>query len=210
MDAERHGRQCFTEDRESHPDLRRQRATVGVAQHDPLGPRVGRGPCAVKRIAGIFGEAVEEVLGVEQHALALSDEERDRLADHLQVLLARDAHDLLDVQDRGLSDERAHRREGLRQDPQPLVCISGHLAAACHPERDDLGVIEMLVGEKPEQLLLLRIRRWKAGLDHVHAQRVERVHDAKLLISGEAHAAAAHPVAQGGVVELDVGHRPTP
>ena len=193
------------DDRHRDADLRRQRAAVGVAQHDPLGPRVGRRARAVQRVAGVFGEAVEEVLGVEQHALAVSDQERDRLGDHLQVLLARDAHDLLDVQHRGLADERAHGRERLREDPQPLVRVGVDPAPARHPERDDLSRLEALLGEQLEQLLLLRVRRREAGLDHVHAERVERVHDAQLLIGGQAHAAAAHAVAQGGVVELDVG-----
>ena len=92
----------------------------------------------------------------------------------------------------------------------PSSCVGVDLAPARHPERDDLGRLEVLLGEQREQLLLLRVRRGEAGLDHVHAERVERVHDAQLLICGEAHAAAAHAVAQGGVVELDVGHRAYP
>ncbi len=40
------------------------------------------------------------------------------------------------------------------------------------------------------------------------AERVERVHDAQLLLRGEAHAASPHAVAQGGVVELYVAHQP--
>jgi len=46
-------------------------------------------------------------------------------------------------------------------------------------------------------------RRGEPGLDHVHAELVEGVDDAQLLLGGERHAAAAHAVAQGGVVELD-------
>ena len=146
------------------------------------------------------------MLGVEQHALARADEERDRLGDHLQVLLARDAHDLLDVQHRGLADERAHRRERLREHAQPLVGLGGDVAPARHPERDDLGDLRSArSASSSNSSLLLRVRRREAGLDHVHAERVERVHDAQLLLGGEAHAAAAHAVAQGRVVELDVG-----
>ena len=200
VDPERDAGERFGDDRHRDADLRRQRAAVGVAQHDPLGPRVGRRARAVQRVAGVFGEAVEEVLGVEQHALAVPDQERDGLADHLQVLLARDAHDLLDVQQRGLADERADRGERLGEDPQALVLLRRDLAPARHPERDDLGGLEALLREQLEQLLLLRVRRREAGLDHVHAERVERVHDAQLLAGGEAHAAAAHAVAQGRVI----------
>ena len=122
-------------------------------------------------------KAVEEVLGVEQHALADPDQIGDRLADHLQVLLARGLHDLLHVQHRGLADERADGSEAAGQHGQALVLLGGHAAAAGHPEGDDLGDLQALVGEQLEELLLLRVRDREAGLDHVHAEGVERVHD---------------------------------
>ena len=78
----------FADDGQRGADLGRQRAAVGVAQHQPLGARIGGGPQAVERVPGVEGEAVEEVLGVEQHPLAGPDQVGDRLADHLQVLLA--------------------------------------------------------------------------------------------------------------------------
>ena len=109
VDAERDARQRFAHDRERRADLRRQRAAVGVAQHDPLGARVGGRAQAVERVARVEREAVEEVLGVEQHALAGLHEEGDRVGDHREVLLARDAHDLLDVQ-HARSCRRACRR----------------------------------------------------------------------------------------------------
>ena len=105
VDAERDARQRFADDGERGADLRRQRAAVGVAQHQALGARVGGRAQAVERVAGVEREAVEEVLGVEQHALAGADEERDRVGDHREVLLARDAHDLLDVQHRCLAHD---------------------------------------------------------------------------------------------------------
>ena len=45
----------------------------------------------------------------------------------------------------------------------------------------------------------------------VDAEPVQPVHDAQLLARGQGHARAPHPVAQGGVVELDVArHAPPP
>jgi len=85
------------------------------------------------------------VLGVEQHALVVADEKRDRLGDHLQVLLARDAHDLLDMERRGLADQRAHGCKGLREDPQSLIGVRVDTAPARHPERDDLSGLETLL-----------------------------------------------------------------
>ena len=97
------------------------------------------------------------MLRVEQHALALRDEERDGLGDHREVLLARDAHDLLDVRDGGLADQRAHRREGLREDPQPLVVVGSTSRRRVIPKATISRVLEMLLGEQPEELLLLRV-----------------------------------------------------
>ena len=200
VDAEREAGQRFAHDRERGADLRRQRAAVGVAQHDALGARLGGRAQAVERVAGVQREAVEEVLRVEQHALARAGEERDGLGDHREVLLTRDAHDLLHVQHRGLAHDRAHRREALREHPQPLVLRRGHLAPAGHAEGHHLRARELHLGEQREQLLLLRVRGREARLDHVHAELVERADDAQLLLRGQAHAAAAHAVAQGGVV----------
>ena len=69
---------------------------------------------AAERVRGVVGEPVEEVLGVVDHALALADEERDRLGDHPQVLLAVDLHDLLEVK-----APRSCRRSCRRARPTP-------------------------------------------------------------------------------------------
>ncbi len=161
-----------------------------------------------ERIGAVERVAVEEVLGVEQHALSLRHEEGDRVADHREVLLWRGAHDLLHVQKRGLADQGAGGREAVGEHAQPLVLLGAALAAAGHAEGDDLGGVELLLGEQLEQLALLGVRGGEAGLDHVDAQGIERVHHAQLLLRGERHAAAAHAVAQGGVVELDGRHQP--
>jgi hypothetical protein len=79
-------------------DLSRQRRAVGVAQRDVLGARLDGRAQAAQRVAGVGPEAVEEVLRVVDHPLALADEERDGVGDHAQVLLRVHAHDLLQVQ----------------------------------------------------------------------------------------------------------------
>jgi hypothetical protein len=145
----------------SRDDLRdgaREAPAVGVAQDHALRTGIGGGAQAVERVGGVKRVAVEEVLGVEQYALAVRDEERDGLLDHREVLIARDAQHALDVRDRALADERADRREGLGENPQSLVGFGTPAAAARHPERDDLGVLERLVLEQVEELLLLGVR----------------------------------------------------
>ena len=193
VDAERHAGQCFGDDRQSGADLRRQRASVGVTQNDPLGTRLGGGPQAVERITGVEAKAVEEVLGVEQHALAGAQQKRHRVGDHRQVLLARDADDLLDMQHRRLTHERAGRREHLGQDPQALVGLGGDVPAAGHAEGDDLRDVQRLVGEQLEQLVLLGIRRREARLDQVDSEGIEGMDHPHLLLGGEAQVPSPMP-----------------
>ena len=168
-----------------------------------LGAGVGGRAQALQRVVAVGAPAVEEVLGVVDHALALADEERDRRADHVEVLLARDLDDLLEVQAPGLADQRADRREAVGEHAQRRVVGRRDVAAARHPERGDLGVLEALAREQLEQLELLGVRRREAGLDQVDAELVELVGDAQLLGSAERHVRALHAIAQGRVVELD-------
>jgi hypothetical protein len=187
-------------------DLERQRRAVRVAQAHSVGAGVRRRAQALERIGRVVAEPVEEVLGVVDDALAGGSEERDRLGDHREVLIAVDAHDLLEVQRPRLADDRADRGERARQDPHPLVLVGRHAAPARHPERGDLRPVERLAREQLEQLELLGVRRREAGLDQVHAQLVEAMRDAQLLVRGQRHPLTLHPVAQGRVVELDGGH----
>jgi hypothetical protein len=145
------------------------------------------------------------VLGVVDHPLALGGQEGDRVGDHAQVLLGVDAHDLLQVQRPGLADERADGREGGCEQPQRRVLVGAGVAPARHAERAHVGR-EALAREALEQLLLLRVRGREAGLDEGDAEVVEQVRDAHLLLGRERHPLPLHPVAQGGVVDLDRGH----
>jgi hypothetical protein len=206
VDADRDARQRLAHIRHRTGDLAGQRGPVGVAQHDALGAGRGGRAQALDRVVAVLAQAVEEVLGVEDHALALPDEEGDGLRDHRQVLRARDAHDLLDMTDRGLADDRADGREAVGQHAQPAVLVRGDTAPARHAECGDRRVRERLVLQAGEQLGLLGVRRGEARLDDVDAEVVEAVHEAHLLLGGERHAAPAHAVAQRRVVELDAGH----
>ena len=180
--------------------LRGQRRAVRVAQRHGLGARLGGGTNTAQRVLRLGAVAVEEVLGVVDDALVLRAQERDRLGDHAQVLLAVDLDDLLEMQRPGLADERADRRHGIREQPQRLVARGGHAAPARHPEGCDLGLAEALAGEQLEQLLLLWVRGREAGLDQLDAELVEAVGDPQLLLGGERHALPLHAVAQRGVV----------
>ena len=189
-------------------DVTGQAAAVGVAEGDVLGPGVGRRRHAFERVGGVFAVAVEEVLGVEERPLALLAAEGDRVGDHRQVLLAADPDHLLDVQRRALADQAdrpARRRPP--EPPAPVVLGGGAVAAAGHPEGDDRRLLQLGLAEPLEELGFLRVAAGKAGLDEVDPERVEGLGDLELLADRERHAAPAHAVAQGRVVELYLFHR---
>src|SRR5437763_22727 len=83
--------------------------------------------------------------------------------------------------------------------PQPWIVGRGHATAPRHPERRELGVLEGLALEHPEDLGVLGVRPQEAGLDETHPQAVDRVGHAQLLLGRQRHALALHAVTQGGV-----------
>src|SRR6185437_16210533 len=91
-------------------DAVRKRSPVGVAAGDRIGSGFGGGRNASERVRRVVGVAVEEVHRVVDDPLALGNQERDRLRDHAEVLVAVDLDDLLQVQAPGLADDRADRR----------------------------------------------------------------------------------------------------
>ena len=187
--------------------LRRQRRAVRVAERHVLGPRLGRGAEAAERVVGVVAEGVEEVLGVVDHALALPGEEGHRVGDHAQVLLGVHLRDLLEVERPRLPHERADGREAVGEQAQrrrpPRRPASRRRVM---PKAATSAVSKRLLREQLEERLLLGVRGREAGLDQVHAERVERVRHAHLLVHRERHALALHPVAQGRVIDDDPGH----
>ena len=204
LDADVSERTCHLERRGGNAV--RERSPVGVAAGHGLRSRLGRDHQALERIPRVVGIAVEEVLGVVDDALASCDEERDRIGDHAQVLLAIDPDHLLEVQGPRLTDEHDDRGEAPGQDPQSRVLLGTGVPPAGHPEGRDVGVLEALGREQREELELLRVRFGEPGLDHVDPELVEAVGDAELLLRRERHALPLHAVAERGVEELDRGH----
>gem|GEM_PF-5853363 len=187
-------------------DEARQAAAICVAEGDVLGPCFGRGAHALEREGGGVAVAVEEVLGVEDDALAGADAEGDGVADHRQVLLLGDANHLLQVQAPALSDQADHRCHRLDQGRQGRVFGGGEPSPPGHPEGADRRALQLQPGEPLEELGFLRVGTGKASLDEVDAESVEGVDDVQLLADRERHALTAHAVPQGGVVEPDLFH----
>ena len=88
-------------------------------------PAVGGGLEGLQGVVGVALEAVEEVLGVVDHLGDVRGEEGDRVGDHPQVLVERDAQDLAGLEVPALADDRHGR--GRRRRPGP--------ASRCRPRR---------------------------------------------------------------------------
>src|SRR4051795_5529776 len=180
---------------------------IRFAERDVLGPGIGRGAHAFQRVPGVVPVAIEEVLGVVDHALACVGEIRDRVSDHRQVLLAAHLGDLLEVEAPGLADQGHHGREAIGQQPQSFVLGRLGVPAPGHAEGADGGLLEIDFSQHLEELELLRVGPGEAGLDEVDAELVELGDHADLLLRGEGHALALHAVAQSRVVEEYLSHR---
>ena len=142
-----------------------KRRAVRVAQRHVLGARLGGGAQAAQRVVRVVAEGVEEVLGVVDHPLALPGQEAHGVGDHPQVLLGIHLRDLLEVERPRLPDQRADRGEAVGKDLQPLIVLSGSIAAPRHAEGGDGRPSEALLRQELEERFLLRIGGGEAGLD---------------------------------------------
>jgi hypothetical protein len=148
--------------------------------------------------------AVEEVLGVEEDRTALRLQVRDGVAHHAHVLLEGGAQRLGDVDVPRLAEDADRLAPGLQQGAQARVVLGGGVLGAGHPERRDLRGLELEVAGTLEELDIFGVRSRESALDVVHAEQVEALGNAQLVLDGEREALALGPVSQCGVVEGDL------
>ncbi len=186
-------------------DLVRQRAAIGVAQHEVARTVGHRGFEHAQRELGIAGEAVEEVLGIEQHLHPGVAQELDRVADHRDALVERGAQCFGHVVVPRLADDANGTDVRLDQMAQRVVAVDLALHPPGRPERDEGARLELqLVGHPAEQLVVLGVRTGPARLDVVHAEPVELLRDPQLVLDRERDALQLRPVPERGVVYLYV------
>ena len=191
--------------------LGRQCAAVRVAQHEPLGARVLRGLQRGQRVLAVGAEAVEEVLGVEQHLVHPGPEERERVTDHREVLGQRGAERLGHVEVPRLADDRGHRRARLQERLHVGVRIGVAAGAAGHAEGRELRVLERDVLHPPEEPQIFWIGARPTALDVVDAERVQTGGEPDFVLHRERHTLALGAVSQRRVVDLDQpSHRVPP
>src|SRR5262249_31818448 len=150
----------------------------------------------------------EEVLGVEDDLVHPGAQERDRVADDVEVLLQRDAQVVPDMEIPRLADDGDDRCLGAQQCLQVAVVRGAHARAAGGTERGDTCRPEPEPANAAEELLVARIRARPAAFHVVDAQVVEALGDAELVVEREADVFGLRAVAQRRVVELDLPHQP--
>ena len=186
-------------------DLVGQRSAVGVAQHDVAGALDDGGlerPQGELRVGLV---AVEEVLHVDEHPTSLAGEVGDRVGDHRLALVERRLQRLRHVVVAALGDDAHRRRAGLDEVAQRGVVVDlaaraagraeGHQRARCQAQ---------FGGGAGEELDVLGVGARPPALDVLHAEEVELLGDAQLVLDGGRHPLDLQAVAQGGVEDLDV------
>src|SRR6266850_606734 len=189
-------------------DFPRQAPSVGVAEHEAVGPRGLRGQQRPHRVVRVALVAVEEVLGVVDDLLEVLEEVCDRIRDHGHVLLERGAERRGHVEVPRLAEDGDDGRARLDQRLQVAVLLRPDAGPPGGAERADLRALEHRVLHALEEPQVLGIGPGPAALDVVDTELVEAVRDAHLVLHREGHALALGAVAEGGVVDLDLtGHR---
>ena len=185
-------------------DLVRERPAVGVAQHEVAGTLHDGRLERPQRELGVGLVAVEEVLGVDEHASAVADEELDRVGDHRLTLVQRGLQRLRDVVLRALGDDADRRRPGVDEVAQRGVVVDLATRSARRAERNERARCQpQLCRRAGEELDVLRVGTGPAALDVVHAEHVELFGDAQLVLDGRRHALDLEAVTQRCVEDLD-------
>ena len=187
-------------------DPARQHAAVGVAQRDDLGAGLGGDPQHLERVVAVGAVAVEEVLGVEEDPLPLGAQVRHGVADHREVLLERGAQRQLDVPVVGLGDQGHDPGAAVAQRRHQRVVGGRDPGTPGGTEGRQLGVLEVeLLASAAEELGVLRVGARPAALDEADAELVDVPRDVQLVEDREVQALLLGAVAQGRVVDVEVG-----
>ena len=184
-------------------DVERQHPTVRVAQHQPLGAGLFGSGKHLHRERCIRGVAVEEVLGVEEHAPTLCAQERHGVTHHSHALVQARAERLGHVQVPGLPDQ-AHELGARVEKVAERLGVLGRLARPSrHAERHERGGLQRLLGREREELGVARVRARPPAFNEREPDLVELVQDTQAILDRVGEVGALGAVAQGGVVQLD-------
>ncbi len=181
-------------------DLVRQRAAIGVAQHDPARAGLVGGFGAGERVIGIVLVAVEEMLAIDDGLAPRRDRRLHALGNAFEVLLQRAAERDMNLVIPALGDEHDGVGGAVEQSGDARIVGGGAPRALGHAEGGEMRVRRALC---LEEFGVLRIGAGIAALDVVDAERVEQSRDLLLVVEREIDARGLGAVAQGGVEQSD-------
>ena len=178
-------------------------AAVRVAQHDARGAALGRRPQRRQRVDGVGPVAVEEVFGVVNQTGHARGEVADGVGDDLKILLVTQAQGLGHVQPPGLPEDCDDRSLRTQQRLDARVIIARKILPPRRAEGRQARVAQLERAGALEEFHVARVRAGPAALDEVHAERVEVLADAALVLDREVDPLALRAVAQRRVVDFD-------
>ena len=189
---------------DSLPHVVGQRAAVGVAEHQRLGPRFLRGRQDREREVGVAPVAVEEVLGIEEDTQVVLAQEAHGVGHHGHRLVEGGAQGLGNVPVPRLGHDAGDRRSGLHQIGQDGIGLGFHAGSPGGAERHQCGGAEgeLLHGPR-EELDILGVGPGPATLNERDPEVVELLGNAELVVDGEREALLLAAVPQNGVEDVD-------
>ncbi len=146
------------------------------------------------------------MLGIVDDLGGMRGAKGDRVADHPQVLVERDAENVMHMEVPALPHDRDRRRARADQGLHPLIVFGGDVAPPGHPERRDLRVLQIQVAHCAEVGGILGVGKGIAPLDIVKSRLVEPGRDQQLVLKREIDSLALAAVAQRRVVDEDSRH----
>ena len=148
------------------------------------------------------------MLGVDEDAPPLCAQEGHRVADHREVFLERGAQGELDVPGVRLGHEGDDGGTGVDERAHEGVVGSSPVCTPGRAEGRKRRVLELELPLGPgEELGVLGVGPRPATLDESHPEVVDLPCDRELVRDGEVEPLLLGTVAQGGVVDVEVGQR---
>ena len=153
-------------------DFVRQRAPIGIAQHNALRPRQRRRPNRLQCVLRVCLVAVKEMLGVKEHPPTALRQKRHRVRNHSEIFFKRSLQHALHMQVPALAHQRRHFGFGVKQRREIGVLRRVDIGVARAAESRQRGVAQP---QRLGALKKLRVARIGAGpspLDVMNAQIV--------------------------------------
>ena len=187
-------------------DIRGKRPAVGVAQHDGLGTGHRRRFHDAQAELGVAFEAVKEVFGIEEHPLALGDQVLDRIGHHRHTLVEGGLQRLGDVVVPALPDDADDLGAGGNEVREGRITVDLALRSTSGTKRHEGRRRQVEFGLGPlEELVVLRVGARPTTLDERNTEAVELLGDAQLVVDRQRNALQLTSVAEGRVVDVDLG-----